>query len=161
MIYIVMGVSGCGKSTVGVELANALNYPFFDADDYHTAANLAKMTKGIPLNDSDRQPWLEGLAKNILQWQVSGGAVLACSALKQSYRDILVSLDKKSVKYIYLKGDKELLVTRLNNRTNHFMPIELLTSQLESLEPPTDAITVLLNQSVEQIVLEIFQSIEP
>ena len=160
MIYIVMGVSGCGKSTVGALLAERLALPFYDGDDFHPLRNIEKMAQGIPLTDDDRKPWLMLLAENIKEWQLQGGAILACSALKQSYRDILTSTTSSSVKFVYLKGEQALLASRLSNRVSHFMPETLLKSQLDTLEPPTNAISVLLENTVEEIVFEILEEIK-
>lgn len=159
MIYIVMGVSGCGKSTVGELLSKHLSLPFYDADDYHTDNNIRKMSEGRPLTDEDRKPWLTLLAGHIAQWQSVGGAVLACSALKQTYRDILSSTTQGVVQFVYLKGDKALLASRLQNRENHFMSDKLLSSQLATLEPPADAITVQVKDSLEQIVSDIVERV--
>lgn len=154
-----MGVSGCGKSTIGSGLAEQLGLPFYDADDYHPQSNIQKMASGVPLDDDDRQPWLTLLAENIHTWEEQGGAVLACSALKQSYRDLLGTTTHNVIRFIYLKGDKALLASRLRKRDNHFMPDTLLQSQFDTLEPPKNAITIQLNQSIEQILKAIIQAI--
>lgn len=159
MIYIVMGVSGCGKSTVGKLLGEKLSLPFYDADDYHFPENIKKMENGIPLTDSDRKPWLSLLANNIKQWQSTGGAVLACSALKQIYRDLLSSTTTGVVKYIYLQGDKAVLHARLTSRDAHFMPETLLDSQLQTLEPPREAVVVSIEQNLDEILSGILQNI--
>lgn len=159
MIYIVMGVSGSGKSTVGDLLSKELSLPFYDADDFHFPESIEKMAKGIPLTDDDRNPWLSLLAINIAQWEAKGGAVLACSALKESYRDILRSTTENVVQFIYLKGTQALLATRLRSRSSHFMPESLLESQLSTLEPPEQAITVLLDNTLENIIFEILKAI--
>lgn len=159
MIYIVMGVSGCGKSTVGKRISDELALPFYDSDDYHFPENIQKMANGIPLTDEDRVPWLTLLADNIKVWEISGGAVLACSSLKQAYRDLLSSTTKKVVQFIYLKGDKTTLHQRLTSRSNHFMPETLLDSQLKTLEPPTDAITILIDNPLDEIVAQILKEI--
>ena len=159
MIYIVMGVSGCGKSTVGSLLAQQLSLPFYDADDYHPTSNIEKMSQGIALTDDDREPWLTLLANHITQWELAGGAVLACSALKQSYRDILSSTTEGVVKFVYLKGDKEVLASRLRSRESHFMPDTLLDSQLATLETPKDAITVRLENTLDEIISDILKEI--
>ncbi len=159
MIYIVMGVSGCGKSTVGKLLAEKLSIPFYDADDYHFPENVKKMENGIPLTDVDRKPWLTLLADNIKLWESSGGAVLACSALKQIYRDLLASTTTDVVKFIYLKGDKSVLFSRLTERESHFMPDTLLDSQLQTLEPPADAITVSIEQSLDDMLSQILKEV--
>ena len=158
MIYIVMGVSGCGKSTVGQLLAEKLALAFYDADDFHPKANVDKMASGKPLNDKDRDPWLRVLAEHMLEWENHGGAVLACSALKQAYRDILSSTTDK-VAFVYLEGEKAVLYQRLTERQDHFMPETLLDSQLQTLEPPLDAITVSIDQPVEQIISLILKDI--
>jgi len=159
MIYIVMGVSGCGKSTVGSLLAKRLSIPFYDADDFHLAENIEKMSNGIPLTDDDRSPWLNLLAKQIIEWEKTGGAVLACSALKQSYRDILCSTTKQVVQFIYLKGDQEVLSSRLRNRESHYMPESLLQSQLATLEEPKEGVTVSITHSLEDVLSEILVQI--
>ncbi|MFD2159361.1 gluconokinase [Rubritalea tangerina] len=130
---VIMGVSGCGKSTVGSLLASQLNVPFLDGDDFHPDANRQKMSEGIPLTDADRHPWLETLAQQLQQH--SNGCVLACSALKRSYRDTLRSAGP--LHFILLEGSHQLLLDRLTERsatTDHFMPSSLLQSQLTTLE---------------------------
>jgi gluconokinase len=159
MIYVVMGVSGCGKSTVGKILGEKLSLPFYDADDYHFPENIKKMQNGSPLTDQQRKPWLTLLADKIKLWESSGGAVLACSALKQMYRDCLSSTTAGAAKFIYLKGDKDLLHSRLTNRGSHFMPEALLDSQLQTLEPPTEAITILIENSLEEIISQILKNL--
>lgn len=155
-----MGVCGCGKSTIGKLLADKLNLVFYDADDFHPKANVEKMASGKALNDQDRAPWLQLLADNILEWQNQGGAVLACSALKQSYRDILASTTGDVVKFVHLHGEKSVLHKRLTSRQDHFMPDTLLDSQLQTLEIPTEAITVSIDNSVEQIISLIIKDIQ-
>ncbi|MDO7086559.1 gluconokinase [Pseudocolwellia sp. AS88] len=159
MIYIVMGVSGCGKSTVGSLLSEKLSVPFYDADDFHFPESIEKMSQGTPLNDEDRQPWLTLLANNIVEWEKNGGAVLACSALKQSYRDLLSSTTNQVVKFIYLEGSQEVLSSRLRNRESHFMPETLLQSQFATLEIPKEAITVPITNSLDEMISEILQKI--
>ncbi|WP_017446598.1 gluconokinase [Gayadomonas joobiniege] len=159
MIYIVMGVSGCGKSLIAEKLAAELALPFFDADDFHSPESVAKMSQGIALTDADREPWLQGLAKQSLLWQQEGGAVLACSALKQKYRDWLASSQPDEVQFVYLKGSFELIESRLSARKNHFMAASLLTSQFNTLEEPQDAIIADISESPEQIVAKILQEI--
>jgi carbohydrate kinase (thermoresistant glucokinase family) len=160
MIYIVMGVSGCGKSTLGKLLGEKLALPFYDADDYHFPQSIQKMGDGIPLTDDDRKPWLALLADKIKLWETSGGAVLACSSLKQIYRDILSSTTTSVVKFIYLKGDKAVLHSRLSHRESHFMPETLLDSQLQTLEPPLDAITVEIENSLDEMLAQILKEVD-
>lgn len=140
MILIVMGVSGSGKTTLGQLLADRLAIPFLDADDYHPPANRHKMARGEPLTDNDRLPWL-GELRRLLERNVSTGAVLACSALKESYRRLLIP-EGVTARLVYLKGDRELLVRRLETRKGHFMPASLIDSQLATLEEPSDALVL-------------------
>jgi len=140
MIVIVMGVAGAGKTTIGQRLAHALGWEFRDADDLHPAQNRDKMRHGIALTDADRRPWLatvRGLIENYLE--CGGCAVIACSALKQSYRDLLV-VDPAKVKLVYLHGSKDLIAQRLAERHGHFFGPDLLRSQFEALEEPRQAI---------------------
>ena len=131
-----MGVSGCGKSTVGEQLAEALKLPFLEGDVLHPERNVARMAAGIALNDEDREGWLLTLAERLCQAQAAGqGLVLSCSALKRAYRDILRS-GAPGLRLVYLQGDQALLAARMAARTGHFMPPSLLASQLATLEPP-------------------------
>ncbi|WP_339140302.1 gluconokinase [Croceitalea sp. MTPC5] len=140
-IFYVMGVSGTGKSTIGTLLSNRLNIPFFDGDDYHPKENIAKMSSGKPLNDDDRKDWL--LRLNILAFENSDkGAVIACSALKESYRTLLKKNIEDSVVFIYLKGSFQEVQERLRKRGGHFMPAALLQSQFETLEEPRNAMEI-------------------
>jgi gluconokinase len=150
---VVMGVSGCGKSFIGDRLAQALGGTFADADDFHPPANLEKMANGIPLTDADRWPWLEVLREQIvLHRSRTACYVLACSALKQSYRDRLRADDSQEIlNFVYLKGSKELILQRMEQR-NHFMPPALLDSQCNTLEEPFDAIDVDIELSPDDIV---------
>lgn len=159
MIYIVMGVAGCGKSTIGEKLADHLQLPFYDADDFHPKENVIKMNQGIPLNDDDRLPWLKELGSNIIQWEKNGGAVLACSALKEKYRQILESIPSHQVQWIYLEGSKELILQRLKQRNNHYMPASLLDSQFEALEKPAYGIHTNISQSPDLIINEILKKL--
>ena len=140
MIYIVMGVSGSGKTTVGALLAKERTLTFADADDYHPAANKEKMASGHPLDDDDRRPWLLTLNQLLLGWQAaSSGGVLACSALKDAYRDLLTAgIPEESVVYIFLDPSPAVLAARLKTRQHAFMNPVLLTSQLATLEAPGD-----------------------
>ena len=136
MIIIVCGVSGCGKSTIGKRLAERLKLSFFDGDDFHSKANIEKMKSGRPLDDDDRQPWLETLASRLPQWDAQGGAVLACSALKETYRQTLGSKFSGQINWVFLTGSEALLRERINARAGHFFDPALLRSQLETLELP-------------------------
>lgn len=152
-----MGVAGSGKSTVGQALAAATGWEFYDADSFHSAAAKEKMNRGEPLTDTDRVPWLNMMQEHITQWlQADKNAILACSALKASYRRILYC-DNPQVKLVYLKGSYELIEQRLRARTNHFMNPNLLQSQFDILEEPTDAesIYIDISQDLETIVQEI------
>jgi carbohydrate kinase (thermoresistant glucokinase family) len=143
---VVMGVSGCGKTTVGQQLATRLEYPFFDADDFHSVTNKEKMAAGTPLTDADRETWLETLA-NLLE--LNAPCVLACSALKERYR---VQLARGTqLTWVYLKGSQELIAARLATREHFFNPV-LLESQFAILEEPTNAIVILIESSLETIV---------
>ena len=150
-----MGVSGCGKSTIGKLLSEALSLPFFDGDDYHPKANVEKMAAGKPLNDDDREGWLERLNELSLEHQ-NHGAVIACSALKESYRTMLIK-NLNASHFVYLKGSFEEISERLAQRKNHFMPIDLLKSQFDDLEVPVDAITVSIMNTPEQILRSIIK----
>jgi len=141
MIVVLMGVSGSGKTTVGRILAEKLGWVFLDADDFHPAANIAKMSRGEPLTDEDRRPWLEALRDRIDEACARNeDVVLACSALKHAYRDYLREDEPGCVRYVYLEGSEELIRERLAKRRGHFMPPGLLHSQFEALEPPADAL---------------------
>ena len=140
MVIIVMGVAGAGKSTIGQLLARRLGCDFRDADDLHPAANREKMHRGIALTDPDREPWLAAVRAAITQYVTIGvNSVIACSALKQGYRDRLM-VDPAAVKFVYLKGERGLIARRLADRHGHFFDKELLQSQFETLEEPRDAI---------------------
>jgi gluconokinase len=149
-----MGPAGSGKTTVGKLLAAQLSWDFADGDGFHPAANIEKMSRGVPLTDSGRIPWLNSIREAMKQWQAQGrNVVLACSALKRSYRELLgINSD---VKLVYLKGTRELLRERLRSRKGHYAGEQLLASQLADLEEPTDAITVDAAGSPEEIVAEI------
>lgn len=143
---IVMGVTGSGKTTLGQRLAQRLGVEFFDADDYHTAANVEKMAKGVPLDDAARAPWLSALGELVENHRTGG--VLACSALKQAYRD---QLDEHgTLAWIYLTCTPELALERLSRRQAHFMPSSLIQSQFDALEEPRDVITIDSSSSTEE-----------
>jgi gluconokinase len=138
-VLIVAGVSGSGKTTIGRLLAQRLNYAFRDADDFHPPENIAKMSRGEPLTDDDRAPWLDAIATWIgATLAADGRAVVTCSALKRSYRDRLVG-QRRSVRLVFLKGDMALIARRLAARRGHFMPAQLLQSQFDALEEPQRA----------------------
>ncbi len=159
MIVVVMGVSGSGKSTIGKLLAASLKWEFSDADDFHSLANIEKMSQGIPLNDADRMPWLEKLQSAIAQWLLADkNVVLACSALKSSYRQMLWQ-NAEQMRLVYIKGSFELIQKRLQQRQNHFMSQTLLKSQFDTLEEPKNALTLDANQSESVIVQQIKASL--
>lgn len=142
MIIIVMGVSGSGKTTIGKQLADSLQWEFSDGDTFHSLENVEKMRRGIPLTEVDRQPWLQAMQRAIAQWlQADKNVVLACSALKESYRKLLI-VDKTRIKLVYLKGSYQLIQKRLQERKNHYMSEKLLNSQFDTLEEPADAIDI-------------------
>lgn len=160
MFIIVMGVSGSGKTTVGRALAVAMNVPFYDGDDYHPQANIDKMAAGIPLTDEDRAGWLAALANLIGgRLRAGQGGVLACSALRQSYRDVLSAPDPERVRFVYLRGTYEVILARMGARGGHFMKPEMLKSQFEILEEPWQAITVDVTWPVEANVKKILAEI--
>ena len=159
---IVMGVSGCGKSTIGALLAARMRWEFEDADWLHPAANVEKMHSGIPLTDEDRWPWLDAVAAWIDRCRHSRRhGVVACSALKRGYRDILIG-DRADVRLVYLKGDEELIARRVATRHEHFMPRGLLHSQFETLEEPgsdENPVVVSIEPRPEQIVTEVLAAL--
>ncbi len=161
MIVIVMGVSGSGKSSIGKMLASELNWEFFDADDFHPPANIEKMRQGIPLTDADRMPWLLTLQDAIASIiQQARHAVLACSALKSSYREIMLdNCDRSQIRLIYLKGSFQLIQQRLKQRQNHYMSQNLLQSQFDILEEPEDAICVDISQPMDAIAQQIYRMV--
>lgn len=142
MIVIVMGVCGCGKTTVGERLAAQLGWPFRDADEFHPPANVAKMSKSIPLTDEDRWPWLAAIRAYMEETQAKGGsAVVTCSALKEIYREKLLQ-HEAWVKFVHVHGDPAIIRARMQGRKGHFMPTTLLDSQLAILELPKNAVFV-------------------
>jgi gluconokinase len=149
-----MGPAGSGKTTVGKMLAAKLGWDFFDADNFHPAANIEKMSRGIPLGDQDRAPWLDAIRNAMVEWDSNGrNAVLACSALKRSYRERLQI--NSNVKLVYLRGSFELLRMRLQTRKGHYAGEQILAGQFADLEEPTDAITLEASRSPKKIVAEI------
>jgi len=158
--FIVMGVSGCGKSSVGKALAEHLGWDFYDADDFHPPANVVKMANGIPLDDSDRAPWLASLNKLISSsLKADQPGVLACSALKERYRQQLMN-GNEGVQIVYLKGSYELIWSRMEKRTDHYMKPHMLKSQFETLEEPVNALTIDISMSLDDIVQEILKHME-
>ena len=158
MIFIVFGVTGSGKSTVGEMLAKRLDLPFYDADEFHPEENVQKMALGVPLTDEDRLPWLESLGQHILQWSHHSGAVLACSALNETYRNILQTVP--DIQWIFLEGSKELIRGRLEARKGHFMNPLLLDSQFDTLEKPGYGLVISIVQDPKSIVDEILLNLE-
>ncbi len=161
MIVIVMGVSGSGKTTVGQRLAQALGWRFRDADDFHSPANIAKMTAGIPLTDEDRAPWLAVL-RELLENTLAAGEylVLACSALKRTYRERL-TVDAARQRWVYLRAPRELIAERLKARQGHYMPAAMLDSQLAALEVPEDALVVDAAAAPDTLVALLLQELRP
>ncbi len=158
MVVIVMGVVGSGKTTIGHLLARQLGWQFADADDFHPQANIEKIRSGIPLNDDDRQPWLERLRATINKWvSTRHDAVLACSALKFRYRQMLDA--GPEVRFVYLKGTPALIATRLRAREGHFAGEAILASQFADLEEPQHALTVDISRTPPEIVAEIQQKL--
>jgi gluconokinase len=153
VIVVLMGVSGAGKTTIGARLAAALGWPFYEGDDFHPPANVEKIRRGEPLDDADREPWLAALARLVLDLAASGrSAVLACSALKASYRD---RLRAPGVVFVWLRGSDDLIRERLLARHDHFMQATLLPTQLAALEPPVDAIVVDVDAAPDVLVARI------
>jgi gluconokinase len=155
-----MGVSGSGKTTIGQAIASKLGWDFYDADDFHPQENITKMEHGIPLSDSDRAPWLDSLQdliESCLTRERPG--VLACSALKERYRQKLLE-GNKGVEIIYLRGSYDLIWSRMSARKDHYMKPEMLRSQFDALEEPTDALTVDISLSVDEIMPIILHYLE-
>jgi len=159
MIIVVMGVAGSGKTTLGRALAAALGWVFVEGDDYHPAANIAKMARGEPLDDADRAPWLQRLNRRLAALDASGAdAVLACSALKARYRQRLAA-GLGAVRFVHLVGDAAVVERRLRGREGHFMPAELLASQSEALELPEDALPIPLDLPTDRQVQLVLRSL--
>lgn len=154
MIILMMGVTGAGKTTVGTMLAQQLGWEFADADSFHPPANVAKMSRAIPLTDEDRLPWLKAIHQRMVEWNATGvSGVITCSALKESYRQLL--LQGVDIQLVYLKGTAALIAGRVSLRKNHFAPVELVFSQFAALEEPHNALVVRVDRSPEEIVAEI------
>lgn len=155
MIIVVMGVSGSGKTTIGEKLARRLGWPFIEGDDYHPRENVAKMASGMPLNDDDRWPWLDRLNERL---RSEPDAVVACSALKESYRQrLLVGIDESRL--VYLDGAKTLIASRVAARKHRYMPASLLDSQFATLEPPAQAIRIDVSAPVERNIDAIIEAL--
>ena len=156
MVIVVMGVAASGKTTVGHMLAEELGWAFYDADDFHSEASVEKMSRGVPLDDEDRRPWLERLRELIRECLSLGrDAVLACSALKERYREQLL-IDGR-VKFVYLKASRPLICERLNERSDHFMKAEMLDSQFDALEEPEASTHYDASRPPAELVREIRQ----
>lgn len=158
-VVVLMGVCGSGKTTIGRLLSQETGWPFFDGDDFHPQANVAKMARGEALEDADRFPWLALLAGEMDKWLAAGSAILACSALKEAYRRILVG-GRSQVRIVYLKGAKELIRQRLADRVHRYMPPTLLDSQFAALEEPADALVVEVLTTPEAAVAQIRGALE-
>jgi gluconokinase len=160
MIVILMGAAGAGKSTVGRALADALRWSFYDADDFHDAANIERMRSGVGLTDRDRAPWLARIHTTLVDVaNRKADAVVACSALKQKYRDALAE-GVPDVRWVYLKGGRDPLRERLVKRRGHYAGPELIDSQLADLEPPANALVLDADQPVTELVTELRRSIQ-
>jgi gluconokinase len=160
---VVMGVSGSGKTTLAAMLAGRLGWPYRDADDFHPAANVLKMSSGRPLTDEDRAPWLAAIARWIDDQRAAGGhAIVACSALKRAYRDVLIG-GRDDVRLVFLQGDRALVGARMAARRDHFMPTALLDSQFATLEAPTpdeQPVVVHVGGAPEEIVAAILSALD-
>ncbi|MEM9550504.1 MAG: gluconokinase, GntK/IdnK-type [Pseudomonadota bacterium] len=151
--FVIMGPAGCGKSTVGAAVAARIGARYVDGDDLHPRANIEKMSRGEPLTDADRAPWLERIGRLLAEAQDS--CIVGCSALKRTYRDMIRAGARAPVSFLFLSGSREVLLQRMTTRPGHFMPVSLLDSQLQTLEPPQSderAITVDIDQPLEQLV---------
>lgn len=160
-----MGVAGCGKSTVGAALARRLGKPFLDADDFHPAANVAKMSMGVPLTDDDRWPWLDRLAQALRdEAERAGMAVAGCSALRRAYRQRLITTAGEPILFVFLQGSRDIIAERMAKRSGHFMPAALLDSQFATLEPPgadEDALVVDISASISALAETIHHQLVP
>lgn len=154
---VLMGVAGCGKSSVGAALSAAMGLPYRDGDDLHPAANVEKMSRGEPLTDADRWPWLEQVAAAL-----TGPGIIGCSALKRAYRDVIRQGAGGPVTFVHLSGSRAVIERRMQARTGHFMPPSLLDSQFAALEPPgpeESAVTVDIDQPLNAVVAEIIEKL--
>jgi gluconokinase len=161
MIVVLMGVTGSGKTTIGRLLAEQLGWKFLDADDFHPAANVAKMRTGIPLDDADRWPWLDAINRAVRDTvSQASGVVLGCSALKRAYRERLAS-GLTDLRWVHLKGDFDVIRPRLEQRKGHYMNPSLLRSQFEALEEPEHALTLDIRETPERLAQRIAAAIGP
>jgi carbohydrate kinase (thermoresistant glucokinase family) len=159
MVLILMGAMGCGKTTIGKMLAEKLGWSFYDGDDFHPKKNVEKMRAGVALTDEDRKLWLKKLHANIQHWlKDKQNSILACSALKQAYRDIL-GVNQNTVRTVYLKGSYELLRKRIEERQHPYMDKNLLRSQLDTLQEPKDGLTVDISATPEIVVSTIINNL--
>ena len=159
MVYVIFGVSSSGKTTIGKKISIKLGIPFYDADDFHSNTNIEKMSNGVPLDDNDRLDWLQKVLLKINESNKNNGAIFACSALKEKYREILSGSYKNEVEFIFLKIDKSEATKRLKIRENHFFPLELLDNQFEILENPSNAIKVNASNDIDLVCEEIYAQI--
>jgi carbohydrate kinase (thermoresistant glucokinase family) len=161
-VVVLMGVSGCGKSTIGNGLSQVLGWPFRDADTFHPPANIDKMSRGVPLNDADRRPWLEAIAQWIDSRREAGApGIVSCSALKRGYRQRIIG-PRSGVRLVFLKGEMGLIAARLAQRKGHFMPPALLQSQFDALEEPDETerpLVVDITATPDEIVAAIVASL--
>lgn len=162
-LIVVMGVSGCGKSTVGSGLARRLGWKFTDGDDLHSPQNVSRMESGLPLNDAMREPWLKAICRHSEnRFQSNESLVLACSALKKSYRDILRTVSKP-IRFLFLDGSPEIISKRLNAREGHYMPASLLNTQFADLESPAeevDVISIDIENTISGLIEEAFSKVQ-
>lgn len=155
-----MGVSGSGKTTIGKILSEKTGFPFYDADDFHSPENKAKMNAGIPLTDEDRRPWLDHIHDFVVEAISTHPVILVCSALKQQYRERLSESVEDNCQWIFLDGDFDTILNRLNKRAGHYMPASLLQSQFDALEIPQDATRIDIRQSPEEITATIIAKLK-
>lgn len=156
---VIMGVSGCGKSSVGAALSGRLGIPYFDGDDLHPAANVEKMRSGIPLTDADRWPWLDRVARTLRD---EAPVIVGCSALRRAYRDRIRAGAGGTVRFVHLSGSREVIAARMSARKGHYMPTSLLDSQFATLEPPgaDEAVTVDIDQPLDSVVAAILSGLD-
>lgn len=159
VIYI-MGVSGSGKTTIGQQLSERTGYPFYDADDFHTKNNKASMKVGKPLTDADRWPWLQNIQQFVIRKIKTGNIIMACSALKEAYRDRLSQSIEENCTWIFLQGDYETILKRVKERTDHYMPSTLLQSQFDTLEVPVKTLMIDIKLAPETILDTILSKIK-